>query len=75
MTPPWAIFVSSVPSSNYLISVLDPWRAFLSRNGALQGPSIRLIRYLRNYREIQETRAPSGVAALGWRLQDTDMNN
>ena len=51
---------SSVPPSNSLVSVSDPLRAFLSWQGALQGPSTRLVRCFWNYRK---TRTPSTTDA------------
>ena len=37
---------------------LGPLKGFLSSHGAIQGPSTRLVRCFRNYRD---TRTPSGV--------------
>ena len=44
--------LSSVPPSNF-VSVLDPWRAFISWHGALQGPSTRLVLGFQNYWETR----------------------
>ena len=53
MTPRREDVFSSVPPSNSLVYVSDPWRTFLSWLGALQGPSSCLVRCFRNGREAK----------------------
>ena len=48
------ILFSSIPPSNSLVSISDPWRAFWANTV----PSTRLVRCFRNYRE---SRTPSVV--------------
>ena len=53
---------SSVPPSNSIVSVSDPWRALWANTAAFKRPLTRLMRYFWNYRD---TRTSSGAATLG----------
>ena len=53
---------SSVPPSNSLVSISDPWRTFWADTCVLQGPWTRLVSCFRDYRK---TRTPSGSKVPG----------
>ena len=56
---------SSVPTSNSLISVTDPWGAFWADTGGLQGPLTRLLCCFQNYRHTRTLCAVLDMEVLG----------